>query len=380
VFSRIYLHIPWCISKCNYCSFNSFPLETGRLQQTCELMIKEMELAATLFSGNQPLESLYLGGGTPSLITPEQLDMLIISSKRLFGHQDRIEITLEANPGTVTAEKLIGYHQAGVNRLSIGAQSFNNQMLRLLGRIHTAEEIHTAFRFAEASGFKSIGLDLICGLPGQTGLLWRSDLNEALLLRPDHISIYGLTIEEGTPFAVSYPVGSKDIPDDDLSADMLEQANLLLTEAGYEHYEISNFALKDSRSMHNCGYWQRDGYLGIGPGAHSFFKHGNGIRFCNFSSFEKWAADIVDNRLATAESQALTREEALSEFLFLGLRMSDGINPDRFADIFGERPELLFEKELRQLQQAGLLIVEKNRICLSRRGMLLSNQVFARFV
>jgi oxygen-independent coproporphyrinogen-3 oxidase len=380
VFSRLYLHTPWCLSKCGYCAFNSQPLEPEKLEQTCNLLLQEMDIAAKTYPVNQPLRSLYFGGGTPSLLDPEQISRLISGSQELFGHTSTIEITLEANPGTVSRNSLTGYYQTGVTRLSLGAQSFNDRMLQTLGRRHTAADTRSAFQLAQQAGFSSIGLDLICGLPEQTLADWQQDLGEAVALKPDHLSVYGLTIEEETPFARRYPAGSDALPDHDLSASMLEKADSVLTTAGYEHYEIANFARPGCRSQHNCGYWQRDGYLGIGPGAHSFLRQGLGIRWGNQSEFAIWATAIQNNRLAAVEQQELTRADALSEYIFLGLRMADGISLDDFAEEFGERLEHRFSEEINQLQQAGLLVCSPDRLSLTKRGMLLSNQVFVRFL
>lgn len=380
MFSRLYLHTPWCLSKCDYCAFNSRPLEPHRLEQTCNLLLQEMELAAAAYPLNQPLRSVYFGGGTPSLLDPEQVNRLIAHSRDLFGHSDAIEITLEANPGTVSLDSLTGYRLADVTRLSLGAQSFNDQLLQTLGRRHTAAETRSAFQLAQQAGFSSIGLDLICGLPEQTMTDWQQDLAAALALQPDHLSVYGLTIEEETPFAGRYPVESDALPDHDLSASMLEEADSRLTAAGYDHYEIANFARPGCRSQHNCGYWQRDGYLGIGPGAHSFLRQGWGIRWGNQDDFETWAAAVQNNALAATEQQQLSREDALSEYIFLGLRMADGISLTGFAEEFGERLEQRYAEEIRQLQQAGLLAYSQDRLCLTKRGMLLSNQVFVRFL
>lgn len=380
MFSRLYLHTPWCLAKCLYCAFNSRLLEPDKLNQTCTLLIREMEIAAAAFTTHQPLESLYFGGGTPSLFAPEQINSLITRARELFGLKSTIEITLEANPGTVTPDTLAGYAQAGVTRLSLGAQTFNNQSLQKLGRIHNAADIHRAFQWARHAGFSSIGLDLICGLPDQSDLDWQHDLSEAVALQPDHLSIYGLTIEEGTPFADRYPSDSKELPDDDQTAAMLEEADHLLGASGYEHYEIANFARPGCRSEHNCGYWQRDGYLGIGPGAHSFLRRNVGVRWGNQNSYEQWALKIQEGTLAPEGLQELTRDDALSESIFLGLRMADGINLDRFAAEFGEQLERRFTEEIQLLQQAGLLVCTADRLYLTRKGMLLSNQVFVRFL
>ncbi len=379
MFSRLYLHIPWCKAKCGYCAFHSHPVAGHDLHQTCTLLVQEMELAATTFPGNQPLRSIYLGGGTPSLLTPHQVETLLQASRRCFGHAADPEITLEANPGTVSLDSLCGYYQAGVTRLSLGVQSFNNRMLQLLGRVHTADQGRTAFKLARQAGFSSIGLDLICGLPEQTVAAWQQELQEALALQPDHLSIYGLTVEEETPFAAQYPKG-KGLPDDDQTATMLEQADTVLTQLGYEHYEIANFARPGCHSQHNSGYWQRDGYLGIGPGAHSFLRQGWGIRWGNQGDYETWADAIRNNRLAVTEQQELTREEALSEAIFLGLRMADGISLNNFAEQFDEELEQRYAEEIRQLQQAGLITYRSDRLALTKQGILLSNQVFVRFV
>lgn len=379
MFSRLYLHIPWCLSKCGYCAFHSRPVAAHDLHQTCLLLIREMELTAAAFPGNQPLSSIYLGGGTPSLLTPQQVHTLLQASQRCFGHAASPEITLEANPGTVTRSSLRGYYQAGVTRLSLGVQSFDNRILQLLGRVHTAEEGCNAVIWARQVGFSTVGLDLICGLPGQTEEAWHTALKRACTLKPDHLSIYGLTVEEETPFAINYP-GGAGLPDDDQTAAMLELADTELTLHGYEHYEIANFARPGCRSQHNCGYWQRDGYLGIGPGAHSFLRQGQGIRWGNQSEFTIWAAAIQNNSLAAVEPQELTRADALSEYIFLGLRMADGISLDRFAEEFDERLEHRFSEEINQLQQVGLLVCSPDRLSLTKRGMLLSNQVFVRFL
>lgn len=339
-----------------------------------------MKLAAAAWPDNQPLQSVYLGGGTPSLLSAEQVAHLLACSRNLFGHADDVEITLEANPGTVNLDSLSGYCQAGVARLSLGVQSFDDRMLAALGRIHTAEESRTALTLARQAGFDSIGIDLICGLPEQTMTHWQNSLQQAISLQSDHLSVYGLTIEEGTPFATRYPDSSTELPDDDQTAAMLEEADSRLTAAGYEHYEIANFARPGKRSRHNCGYWQRDGYLGIGPGAHSFLRQGWGIRWGNQGDYKTWADAIRNNRLAATDQQELTRKEALSEAIFLRLRMVDGISLNNCAEQFDERLDQRYAEEIRQLQQAGLITCTPDRLALTKQGMLLSNQVFVRFV
>ena len=380
MFSRLYLHIPWCLSKCGYCAFNSKPLEPERLEQTCDLLICEMQHAAATFPVKQPLHSLYFGGGTPSLLSPEQVERLISTSRSCFNHAADVEITLEANPGTVDSTSLSGYVEAGITRLSLGAQSFNDHNLRLLGRRHTKAETIAAFAAARTAGFSSIGLDLICGLPGQNLVDWLDDLKQLLQLRPEHISVYGLSIEDGTPFAVRYPVGSQELPDDDLLAAMLELADNQLQRVGYQHYEIANFCLSGHQSQHNSGYWRRDGYLGIGPGAHSFLRQGWGIRWSNQSDYTTWAASVDSGMMTQLDRHELTRDEALSEALYLGLRMAEGISLQELTEQFSEDIASRFANTIRQLQQAALVNYVNGQLSLTNRGMLLSNQVFVKFV
>lgn len=380
MFSRLYLHIPWCTAKCAYCSFNSKTGSAADLDETATLLLREMELTARLYQASQPLSSIYFGGGTPSLLQPEQVGRLIEQSRRLWQHDQNIEITLEANPGTLTPDTLAGFRRAGVNRLSLGVQSFDDAALRQLGRLHSADQARKAVQSALTSGFDSIGLDLICGLPEQTLADWHQQLDQALELAPDHISVYNLTIEEGTPFHRQYPPGSPKLPDDDTTAAMLELADELLVRAGFEHYELANYARPGKRSSHNCGYWQRDGYLGLGPSAHSFLQSGWGLRFCNPPDHRNWAASIRAGTPAHQDITQLSREDARSEAIFLGLRQSDGVRLDRFEELFGEKLEDIYHHQLERLQKAGLLQRESGRLRLTRKGMLLSNQVFVMFI
>jgi len=380
MFSRLYLHIPWCVAKCGYCAFVSRPGTAQDLADTTELLLQEMELAAVQFRAEAPLLSLYLGGGTPSLLKPEQVERLISRSRRLWGHNPAIEITLEANPGTVSNATLAGFRQAGVNRLSLGVQSFSDDTLVLLGRMHCAQQARDAVASARAAGFGSIGLDLICGLPGQSLADWRRQLCEAVALEADHLSIYNLTIEESTPFSHRYPVGTAGLPDDDCTATMLELADTVLTRAGFEHYELANYARPGRRSGHNCGYWLRDGYLGLGPSAHSFILDGWGVRFCNPSEYERWAAAIGGGERAMQDITRLTRKDAIAESIFLGLRLSEGVCFDRFEQQFGERLEIVRRDQILKLEKAGLLDCGPERMALTRKGMLLSNRVFVEFI
>lgn len=381
MFTRIYIHIPFCRRKCPYCAFFSREAGTADLAGYVDLLLREMTLAAEAAPARQEIDSIYFGGGTPSLLEPHQVGQLIARAGRLFPPAAGAEITLEANPGTLDDRKLAGYRTAGVNRLSLGVQSFSDSMLRALGRIHTAAQARAAYESARRAGFGNIGIDLIHALPGQTPELWQADLRQALRLAPDHLSVYGLTVEEDTPFAAAYPDDSPLLPDDGLAADMFDAAHDLLTGHGYEHYEIANYARPGCRSRHNSGYWRRDGCLGLGAGAHSFLKDSPyGSRGSNRPDLAAYAGALDTGNLPRQETLPLTREDAIAEYLFLGLRLADGVTFREFAAQFGSSLDELFAGELADLTAKGLLLRDAAGIRLSRRGMLLSNQVFHRFL
>jgi oxygen-independent coproporphyrinogen III oxidase len=381
MFTRLYLHIPFCRRKCPYCAFVSRPGNAADIDAYVDLLLEEMRLSRQELPPPQPLDSVYLGGGTPSLLLPQQVAQLLERAERLFGLAAEAEITLEANPGTVDFERLAGFRTAGVNRLSLGIQSFDDRMLAALGRIHTADQGLETVAAARRAGFSNLGFDLIHSLPGQTMEMWHKDLEQALALKPEHLSIYGLTVEEGTPFAERYECTSPLLADDDLSADMFEAADDLLTTAGFEHYEIANYALPGCRARHNSGYWNRDGCLGLGAAAHSFLRSGKcGLRFGNTPDPDEYRSEILNGTLPRRDRQVLTRNDALAEFMFLGLRMADGVMFDDFAREFGVEMVDQFPQQLERFCGLGLLVRDGDRVRLTRRGMLLSNQVFAQFL
>lgn len=380
MFTRLYLHIPFCRRKCPYCAFVSQEYD-GDLTGYVELLLGEMRLAACGSAPQSPLESIYFGGGTPSLLEPVDVARIIEAAAEAFGLSGQAEITLEANPGTVDLERLTGFRNAGVNRLSLGVQSLDDRMLASLGRIHTAQQAREACSIARAAGFTNIGIDLIHALPGQTAEMWCADLEQAVQLSPEHISIYGLTVEGGTPFADRFSDGCPLLPDEELAAWMFEAADDLLNSFGYEHYEIANYARPGFRSQHNSGYWRRDGYLGLGVGAHSFLRDsGYGARCSNEPDLKRYGAAIRQGDLARHDVTPLSRPDAMAEFMFLGLRMADGVEFGAFEREFEVAFEGVYGKVLEELVPMGLLIVDEGRVRLTRRGMLLSNQVFARFL
>jgi len=381
MFTRLYIHIPYCRQKCPYCAFFSQEHSGGDLDRYAKLLQREMTLAADRATTRPGLDSLYFGGGTPSLLDPRQIAELIRRADDLFGLSEGAEVTLEANPGTVDLQRLDGFRQAGINRLSLGFQSFDDRMLGALGRIHTAQQAREAFAAARRADFDNIGIDLIHALPGQTAAMWRTELRQALQLAPEHLSIYGLTIEEGTPFATQYDEDSPQLPDEDLAAEMFEVADEVLGAHGYEHYEIANYARPGFRSRHNSGYWNRDGYLGLGAGAHSFLRGtGYGTRFSNAADLEEYGAELLAGRLPRRDSLSLDRPDAMAEFLFLGLRMADGVLFTTFEQEFGAGIREVFGQVIAPLIEQGLLTDDGPGLRLTRRGMLLSNQVFQLFL
>lgn len=377
MFNRLYVHVPFCVEKCHYCAFVSSTPQKNELVKYPALLMRELQLHAT---GSGPVDSIYFGGGTPSLLQPLQLARLLEGIAGHTGISTDVEITLEANPGTVDHISLKEFRDTGINRISLGVQSFDDRFLECLGRIHTVEQSRQAFRDARKAGFKNISIDLIHSLPGQSLDQWRSELLHAITLCPEHISIYGLTVEEGTPFAHIYPADSPALADDDLSADMFELADELLMQSGFEHYEIANYARPGYRSQHNSGYWKGDGYLGLGVAAHSFLREGYGVRFSNPNNLEEYRRGVTSGQPARVDEHRLTRGDAMAEYMFLGLRLSDGVSLPAFEREFGRSLESVYGSATADLIRLGLLILNESVLILTRRGMLLSNQVFSRFL
>ncbi len=377
MFNRLYIHVPFCREKCHYCAFVSTTPKHNELVEYPALLSRELQ-----FHTNEadPLESIYFGGGTPSLLNPEQVARLLTEIADKTPIRKDAEITLEANPGTVDLISLKAFHDAGCNRISLGVQSFDDRFLKCLGRIHTTEESRKAFQAARQAGFTNISIDLIHSLPGQSLDQWRAELQQAVKLSPEHISIYGLTVEAGTPFAQKYPADSPELADEDLSADMFEFTDEFLTTSGFDHYEIANYARPGYRSQHNSGYWQRDGYLGLGVAAHSFLRDGYGVRYSNPGNLEEYRRAVLSGELSRVDVQRLTQSDAMAEFMFLGLRLANGVSQHNFKREFGVSIEEAYGSVPTDLVKLGLLDQTGERLALTQRGMLLSNQVFVKFI
>ncbi len=379
--TAIYIHFPFCLSKCLYCDFNSRADLKARAAEYAPILLEEMRRRREKLAGEISAETLYFGGGTPSLLEPPLVARIIDTAAGLFGLDGSVEITLEANPGTVDAEKLAAFRAAGVNRLSLGVQSFSDRMLHRLGRIHDARQALDAFDAARAAGFADIGIDLIHSLPGQDLKMWMAELERAVRLRPEHISAYGLSVEAGTPFHAMEGRGELALPDEEAAARMFESTAEFLGKAGYEHYEISNFALPGHASRHNRNYWQRGNYLGFGAGAHSFLAAQRfGRRWKNLDDPERYLQAVAAGALPEEEATELTERDAMAETLFLGLRMLEGIDTELFRQRFGIPLDRAYPEELPPLLAEGLLDLSNGRLRLTRRGLLLGNRVFAEFI
>ncbi len=379
--ASLYIHIPFCIKKCSYCDFASVAYSPAAVPGYVATVIQEMELRAIGLTGLPEAGTLYFGGGTPTLLVPELVERLISTAQRLYGLVDDAEVTLEANPGTVSLESLASYRAAGVNRLSIGVQSLDDRMLSVLGRVHSAKEARDAICIAQRAGFDNLGIDLMHSLPGQSLAHWEQSLADAVALSPAHISAYGLTIENGTRFATMIEQGDLSLPNDDDSARMYEMTMDILPAAGFEHYEIANFARPGYRSLHNQVYWHRGSYLGFGAAAHSFLDdHGFGRRFHNPPDIKGYSRKVLGNTLGGGGVEVLSRHEAMGESLFLGLRLLEGVDLIRFQEEFGDSLSEAFPGVVERHLANGLLAFCDNRLCLTRKGVLLANQLFADFV
>lgn len=376
----LYLHIPFCVEKCRYCDFVSFPSSTSLIPRYVDTLIAEMHHEGPRDGDSALVETIYFGGGTPSLLTPSQVELILEEVGRRFVIPPDPEVTMEVNPGTVSVESLSGYRRAGVNRLSIGVQSLDDNLLRLLGRIHSRREALMAYDAARRAGFENISLDLIHSVPGMTAGMWRTILREALLLSPEHLSAYALTAEEGTPLRSDVEQGHFNLPDDDAAAEMFDLAGELCEAAGLFRYEISNHARPGFHSRHNSRYWQRGYCLGCGVAAHSFLPLSPwGTRFSRTGSLTDYLREGERGVFPHHDSHDLTRREAAEETLFLGLRMTDGIDRAGFESLFGVDPCVMFPV-IERLSRQGLLLLSPGRVRIPPRRLSVSNRILAEFV
>ncbi|MDR1778238.1 MAG: radical SAM family heme chaperone HemW [Clostridiales Family XIII bacterium] len=373
----IYLHIPFCVRKCRYCDFLSFERTLPEAMDSyAHKLAEEIAGRGSRFSTDRITDSVYVGGGTPSLLPAEDLEEVMDAVYSCFRVADDAEITLEANPGTLTAENLAAYKSLGINRLSLGCQSLSESKLAYLGRIHGRDEVYEAFDLCRKAGFDNVNMDLMFGLPGESFEDWAHDIFEAIMLEPEHISFYSLQVEEGTEVYQEIMDGAVQQPDEVLDRKMYHAAIQAFTAAGYTHYEISNAAKAGCESRHNLKYWSLDEYLGFGLGAHSF---ANGCRFANTDSYEAYlSSESIDDM--TQWIHRNTKTDTVKEYVFLGLRKTEGIHLPTFASRFGEKFWDIYPEETKELIGRGLLEEQGDMLRLTPLGLDLSNIVFSEYV
>lgn len=372
----VYVHVPFCVKKCDYCSFYSLPLQRNVVGEYLTSLKREISLRAE--GKTWEAATLFIGGGTPTSLSEPDLDSLLSILNEGFIFSKDGEKTVEANPGTLTEGKLSILRRQGINRISLGVQSFNERMLKGIGRIHSSQDIYDSVQMIRKVGFDNLNLDLIFGLPGQTLEDWHETLEKALTLRPEHISIYGLMVEEGTPLALNARQIAQ-LPDDDLQGEMYDIGREVLCKEGYSHYETSNYALPGYECRHNLGYWRGKDYLGIGPSAVSCVKN---RRFKNLEDIFLYNKMLSESQLPVDkdEDEVLTVEEQRAERIILGLRLKEGIHLARFKTEFGEDIFELYPAVLERYLKAGVLVIEKDFLRLKPEYWFVANTVLQEFV
>ena len=375
---ELYIHIPFCVRKCSYCDFLSAPATEQTREAYMAALFAEIGGRAKDYS-DRTVTSIFIGGGTPSLLSGEQIGQLMDRIREQFAMAQDAEITMEVNPGTASAEKLRNFYTAGINRLSIGMQSAQAEELKNLGRIHDFEGFCQVYREAVEAGFTNINVDIMSGLPGQTLASYRDTLEKVLHLEPmpQHISAYSLIVEEGTPFAAMAERGELPLPEEETERAMYEETIEVLAKYGFHRYEISNYAKAGRECRHNEGYWQRKDYLGLGLGAASLLGK---ERFSNTFDMQEYLKNSSAPEKIRKNRELLTREDEMAEFMFLGLRMTQGVSKKEFQEYFGTAIENIYGEVLKKYKKQGLLLEESGRIFLSREGIHVSNAVMADFL
>lgn len=373
---ELYLHIPFCVRKCAYCDFLSSPENGETIENYVEALISEIKAYQAL-SLNDTVVTIFLGGGTPSVLEGNQMERIFEALHEVFEIAEDAEITVEANPGTVTPEKLSAYRKLGINRISFGLQSADNGELKLLGRIHTYEQFLESYEMARKAGFTNINIDLISAIPKQTVRSWEETLKRIIRLKPEHISAYSLIIEEGTSFAKLYGEGSpleRDLPSEEEERLMYEKTEEILDQNGYHRYEISNYAKEGMKCRHNLGYWERKNYLGLGLGASSLLDN---RRYSNTENLREYTECAGQPEKIRKNTEHLTEEEQMEEFIFLGLRKMNGISEQAFWNCFQKTIWDCYGENIRKVMEKGLLKQREGCLSLTKKGIDVSNYVFA---
>jgi oxygen-independent coproporphyrinogen-3 oxidase len=374
----VYIHIPFCRSRCAYCDFATGLYESELADAYVRALT--VEIGAFEVAGPRaPVDTIYFGGGTPSLLSPAQVSRILEAVRARFSLTSDAEVTMEMNPGTVTPATLHEFRALGINRASFGAQTFDDRELKRLGRVHTASDVRDTIRHLRDEEFANVSFDLIAGLPAQTLEAWSNNLDQALSLRPEHLSLYLLEVHEGTPLAHQIRTGALPGPDDDLAAEMYRLMLDRTSAAGYEHYEISNFCLPGYESRHNSKYWMMGAPVyGFGCSAHSY--DGQRLRWSNERDAARYTNLLHEGRTTVVETVTLDEGDARAEAIFLGLRLLRGVNLKEYQTRFGRDLRADFATDLQRLRDAGLIELSEDLMRLTRHGALLSNEVFETFI
>ena len=388
----LYIHIPFCVRKCGYCDFLSAPADEKARDRYVQALLMEIERYRGTETADRKIKTLYIGGGTPSTLSVKQLECIMQKIKCTFNFHGDIETSMEMNPGTASKEKCRALYQMGINRLSIGLQSTNDMELKTLGRIHSYEDFINTYTWCREAGFQNINVDLMAALPYQTVESYTTGLRKIIRLAPEHISAYSLILEEGTPFYQKYNSGCYPLPDEEQERLMYRETEQILAQAGYERYEISNYAKKGYACRHNLVYWQGGDYLGLGLGSSSYM---DGVRFHNTTDFDTY----VNQNAYVEDREELSMQAKMEEFMFLGLRVMEGVSGTEFEKRFGKTMEDVYGDVLRKHEEEGLLQIERKedrkeaaaaepakgktnieKVMLTTKGVDVSNYVFADFL
>lgn len=372
----IYLHVPFCRSRCSYCDFAT---DVFKNEETVERYVNALcrEISANRSPTGTTCDTIYFGGGTPSLLTSKQLEKILAALYKSFSFDEKTEFTLEMNPATVSLEKLRDYKSLGVNRASFGVQTFDDKALKILARGHNAEDVRTTFKLLRQANFENISFDLIAGLPNQTLRNWEDNLVQALDLQPEHLSLYLLEIHEGTPLAEQIRSRRQPLPDEDLAAEMYKLMLYKTGAKGYEQYEISNFSHPGFESKHNSKYWRCEPVYAFGVSAHSF--DGKKMRWSNERDTKMYVQIIENGNSPIDETIVLDQKQFSAEFAFLKLRLTAGIDLDEYKSRFGIDLMSEFVEDLNDLYEAELIVVNDGKLKLTHKGMIYSNEVFSIF-
>ena len=370
----IYIHIPFCKSRCSYCDFATGLYQTQLAERYVQALIVDLN---TTRAGELPLDvdTIYLGGGTPSMLSPNQIERILKAVQRRFNIASNAEVTIEINPGSVTKAKLNQFRDLGINRASFGAQTFDDSELARLGRSHNSSDTLRTFEHLRDAGFQNISFDLIAGLPGQAMSQWQNNVERSLELKPEHLSFYLLEVHPNTPLAQHIERGIQPKPDDDLAAEMYEWMLERACDAGYEHYEISNLCLPGFESRHNRKYWTGDAYYGFGCSAHSF--DGRSLRWANERDVARYVEAIENKLTPIVEETQLSQSELRAEAVFLGMRLMRGVDTHEYQQAFGVDLLTEHKEDLGRFSEAGLIEFDGDVLRLTRAGALMSNEVFA---